>query len=185
MPEACGIKPAQPLLLSSSPTSAISFLPHSNKLFLGRSCIALGYEAPRCPYNIHPPNRWNTTASTALLSTIPSHLYVPTPLPTFGVREGRCDTSNRLGSYMPGLDLLWTVSYKRETSISVFDITTVYPVILTHVCFPLPPQITRGLANSLTVDMDTVNSTERLAHLRQLMRIHKVDIYSEWVQATK
>lgn len=32
-------------------------------------------------------------------------------------------------------------------------------------------------SSSNTLDMDTVNSTERLAHLRQLMRIHKVDIY--------
>jgi hypothetical protein len=36
----------------------------------------------------------------------------------------------------------------------------------------------RGGADAFIIDMDKVDTSERLSQLRQLMREHKVDIYS-------
>jgi hypothetical protein len=40
------------------------------------------------------------------------------------------------------------------------------------------PLTKRSAADAFTIDMDKVDTSERLSLLRQLMREHKVDIYS-------
>lgn len=40
------------------------------------------------------------------------------------------------------------------------------------------PLTKRSAADAFTIDMDKVDTSERLSLLRELMREHKVDIYS-------
>lgn len=48
----------------------------------------------------------------------------------------------------------------------------------TPLAFWLCPISTRRAASSVREDMDTINTTERLSRLRELMKQREVDIYS-------
>lgn len=88
----------------------------------------------------------------------------------------QCDTFTRSEIYVQGPVPLCTTSADLEISESVFDITAILQAIIpTLVCGTT--QCATG-TDRFTVDMDTVNSTQRLTQLRELMRNHKVDIYS-------